>query len=281
MKKAWKNVVLDLLFYLLGSALYSVAVVMLLTPNSVSPGGITGISTVLHFLFGLPSGLTVWVLNIPILILGFLKLGSLFIIKTGVATTVFSLLLGLAEAFIKPIKTDSILACIFGGIMMGTGLSMVLFRGATTGGVDIIAKLINSKFPHITVGKIILAADVFVIVLTALVYKNIESALYSVIALYASARVTDTVLYGSDRGKIIYIVTKHPDEISRKINALGRGVTRISAIGAYTGEERIMLMCTVRPHEVSAVNSIVKTFDRAAFTVISDAGEIIGEGFKK
>ncbi len=282
MKLGLRRVATDLFFYCLGAALYSAAVTLLLTPNAVSAGGITGIATVLHVVYGLPSGLMVWLLNIPILIVGFLKMGGLFIVKTGIVTVISGLFLDLCERFLTPIKTDSILACVFGGLLMGTGISLVLFRGATTGGVDIIAKLINLRHSHITVGKIILIADVFVIALTAAVYKNIESALYSVIALYASSRVTDTVLYGSDKGKIIYIVTNAPEEIGRAINGtVGRGVTKLAAIGGYTGQSRVMLMCIVRPHEVGQVNAIIREHDRAAFTVISDAGEIIGEGFKK
>ncbi len=281
MLKKWRGVILDICFYLAGCLLYSVAVTALITPNAISPGGITGVAAALEYLFGLPTGITLWVLNIPIIITGFVKLGGIFIIKTAVVTTMMSITLGLTEWLVPASRTDSILAAVFGGLLMGAGLSLVLFRGATTGGVDIIAKLVNRRFPHITVGKIILAADAVVIAFAALAYKNIESALYSVIAVYATSFVMDTVLYGSDKGKMIYIVTDFPDEICRKINgSLGRGVTRLAAVGAYTGKPREMLLCIVRRHEVSAVNAVVKEIDKAAFTVISDAGEIIGEGFK-
>ncbi len=281
MKKG-KYIATDILFYAVGCMLYSIAITSIITPNEISPGGVTGIATVLDFLLSVPTGFTVLLFNIPILIAGFLKLGSIFIIKTGFVTTLLSICLEISEALIPPFKTDSILASIFGGLLMGAGLSLVLFRGATTGGVDIIAKLVNMRFNHITVGKIILAADVFVIALAAIVYRNFESSLYSVIALYVSSYVTDTVLYGSDKGKIIYVVTTRPDEISRDINKnMGRGVTKISTVGTYTGNSHSMLMCTVRPHEVSAVNALVRAHDSDAFTVISEAGEIIGEGFRR
>ena len=281
MKKRIRGIVIDLLFYIVGCSLYSAAVTMLITANSLSPGGLTGVSTVLNYAFGLPAGLTVWILNIPIVVYGFIKLGGMFIVKTAVATTVLSITLELSERFLPRIKTDNILAGVFGGLLMGVGLSLVLLRGATTGGVDIIAKLINKKFRHITVGRIILFTDAAVIMLAAFVYKNIESALYSVIALYASSYITDIILYGSDKGKILYVVTTAPDPICAAIGKrLDRGVTRLSAVGGYTCESRTMLMCIVRRHEVSAACDIINEFDSRAFIVISEAGEIIGEGFK-
>lgn len=281
MKKRIYKATVDILFYTVGSLLYSVAVTVLLTANSLSPGGLTGVATVLNYLFNLPAGITVWVLNIPIILLGFRKLGGIFIVKTAIATTIMSAALEFSERFLPQMKTDNILASVFGGLLMGTGLSLVFLRGATTGGVDIIAKLINKRFRHITVGRIFLVTDATVILLTACIYKNVETALYSIISLYASSYITDLILYGSDKGKIMHIVTSKPDELCSAISSrLDRGVTRIPAVGGYTGEERTMLMCALRRHEVAAANDIINEFDRNAFVVISDAGEVIGEGFK-
>ena len=281
MKKKITDFAVDILLYIVGGAIYSSAVTMLVSANEISPGGITGIATAVNYLTGIPSGLILFVLNVPILILGFIKLGGMFIIKTAVATTILSVSMELTETFLPAFKTDKILACVFGGIIMGAGLSIVLMRGATTGGVDIIAKLINRKFRHLTVGRLILFMDAFVIAVATVTYRNIESALYSVISMYASSRVMDTLLYGADKGKIIYIVTSFPDDICKQIDErMHRGVTRINAVGGYTGENRTMLMCTVRRHEVSAIYSIIKECDEKAFTVVGEAGEIIGEGFK-
>ena len=215
------------------------------------------------------------------LILGYIKLGGMFIIKTSFVTALVSFCLDLSAKYLPPLKTDGILASLFGGILMGLGLSLVLLRGATTGGVDIIAKLINQKHRHLSVGKIILIADGIVILLAAIVYKNAESALYSIVAIYASTRVMDILLYGADKGKIIYVVTSQPDRICSEINnTVGRGVTRLSVVGGYTGESRTMLMCTVRAHEAAAVHDAIRLYDEHAFIVVSDAGEIIGEGFR-
>lgn len=280
MKKYLKYSV-DILYYIVGSLIYSFAVTAFISANEISPGGFTGIATLLNFITDLPTGAVLFALNLPVLILGFIKLGGIFILKTAVATAILSACLDVSENLFPTFKTDSILASLFGGILMGLGLSLVLLRGATTGGVDIIAKLINRKFRHISVGRIILALDAAVILLAAFVYKNVESALYSVVAMYASSKIMDTVLYGADKGKLIHVVTEKPDEVCEAINyRLHRGVTKLSATGGYTGENRTMLICTVRRHEAAAVHDIIREFDPRAFIIVSDAGEIIGEGFK-
>ena len=278
-KNILKNIS-DIIYFVAGAVIYSVAINVFLSPNGISPGGFTGIATVVNYLIEVPTGIILFILNIPVLILGYVKMGSVFIIKTSFVTVLVSMALDVSVNFLPPIKTDGILASIFGGLLMGVGLSLILLRGATTGGVDIIAKLINRKYQHLSVGKIILMADVVVIAFNAFVHKNAESALYSAVAMYAATRIMDTLLYGADKGKIIYVVTGSPDDICKEINNMGRGVTRLSVVGGYTGENRTMLMCTVRAHEAAAVHNIIKEHDDRAFIVVSEAGEIIGEGFK-
>lgn len=271
----------DMIWYLIGCFIFSVAVTLFVSPNEISPGGLTGISTALNYLFGLPTGIVLFLLNVPILILGFLKFGGYFIVKTAIATAMLSFTLTITDNILKGIVIDKILAAVFGGILMGLGLSIVLRHGATTGGIDILAKLINMKFRHLTVGRLILIMDGIVIGFAAVAYGNIESVLYSVISMYASSRVMDIVLYGADKGRLIYAVTSKPDEICGDINnLLHRGVTILNAKGGYTGKERSLLFCTVRIHEVSSVYSIIDKYDKNAFIVVGEAGEIIGEGFK-
>lgn len=282
MKKKAVAFIKDILIIALGSFIYASAVSMLISANRLSAGGFTGISTLANHLWGIPSGAVLLILNIPVIIAGFIKLGARFIAKTALATVLVSLSLEITDTLLPRFATDKILAGVFGGILMGVGLSLVLLRGATTGGVDIIAKLINKRFRHLTVGRLLLIMDAAVIALAALVYRDIESALYSVISLYASASVMDTVLYGADRGKLLHIISSHPDEICHKITtSLERGVTKIAATGGFTGQDRTMLMCTLRRHEVSAVYAIIEQIDPDAFVVVSDAGEILGEGFKR
>lgn len=281
-RKQLFSFLIDLLFYITGGIIYSVAVLLFLTENEISPGGLTGIATILNYIFSLPIGTVVFILNIPLLAAGFIKFGGVFIAKTAVATAVMSLTLDISGLFMPKMKIDPILAALFGGLLMGLGISLFMLRGATTGGTDIIAKLINRKFPHLTVGRLMLAADAAVVGLSALVYKNMESALYAVIAIYASSRVMDLILYGADRGKIIYVITDNAKELSDSIMSLiNRGVTLLDVTGAYTGTKRQMLMCIVRRHEVAAVCRLATNCDKNAFIIVGEAGEVLGEGFKR
>ena len=271
----------DFLFWVAGCGIYAAAVTVLLEPNEITPGGFTGIASVLYAVTKVPTGTWLMLLNVPLLILQYLKLGGGFVVKTTVATFILSLMLNLSHTLLRGVHVDLVLASVFGGVASGLGLSLVLLHGATTGGVDVIAKLINNKFRYLSVGRIIMAFDFFTVALSAVVYKNAQSALYSLITIYASSKIIDSVLYGADKGKIIYIVTSKADKIAEKIFAvIKRGVTRIPAFGAYTGQKKDVLICTVRIHEASAVHKIVSDTDSKAFMFVSDAGEIIGEGFK-
>lgn len=281
MRSRVKKTTVDILYFFAGAIIYSVSVNMFLSPNGISPGGFTGVAAVINHITNIPTGTMLFIFNIPILILGYIKMGGVFILKTSFVTVMVSLSLDISASLLPIVRADGILVSMFGGILMGIGLSLILLRGATTGGIDIIAKFVNRKYRHLSVGKIILMADGIVILLNALVYKNAESALYSIVAMYMGTRLMDVLLYGADKGKIIYIITNSPDEICNEINhSVGRGVTKLSVIGGYTGETKIMLMCTVRVHEVAAIHDLVKQYDDRAFMVVSDAGEIIGEGFK-
>ena len=277
-----RNFLVDLIYYTVGSCVYSVAVIMFLSANEISPGGITGIATLLNYLFSLPIGTVVFILNIPLLILGFLKFGKHFIIKTAIATVIVSILLDIFKVLLKAVQIDLILASVFGGILMGMGISIIMLRGATTGGVDIVAKLINQRFPHISVGKLMLLVDAVVVALSAIVYKNTQSALYSVVSLYTSSRVMDLMLYGADKGKIVYIITdKTQDIVSHIMQEIKRGVTIIDVVGGYSNQNKKMIMCTVRRNEVHLVYETARQSDDSAFIVVAEAGEILGEGFKK
>ncbi|MBR4972882.1 MAG: YitT family protein, partial [Clostridia bacterium] len=220
MKNNIKKVVADLIFWTVGSFVYAAAVTMFISGNEISPGGITGIATVLGRLTSIPSGILLFLFNIPILILGLIKFGGVFIIKTAVASSILSLALTITDITLPSFAVDKILAAVFGGVLMGTGISLIMLRGATTGGIDIIAKLINRKFRHLTFGRLILFMDAVVIAITAIVYRNIESALYSVVAMYGTSYIMYMILYGGDKGKLIYIVTNYAEEICSDINSV-------------------------------------------------------------
>ncbi len=281
-KETVKRQLIDILFYVVGSVIYAVAIAMFISPAKISPGGFTGVSLIFNFLFKVPVGVTMLILNIPLILISLRILGWRFIIGTAIATPIMSLCIDIGEKIIKPFYSDIILCALFGGILSGVGLGLVLLRGATTGGMDIIGKLINYKYPHFSIGRIILLGDAVVIMLSAMFYKNFSNALYSAVTVFISSVVVDKLLSGADRGKLIYVVTDKASEISRKIiEDVERGVTVIKATGAYSGEEKKILLCAVRAHQVALVNSVVKNFDQNAFIIICDSGEIRGNGFKK
>ncbi len=277
-----KEFLKDIIYYIVGGSIYSVAVTTFLSVNEISPGGVTGIATFLNYLFDLPIGAMVFVINIPLFIIAFIKFGKGFIIKTAVATAVTSVLLDSLVLILPSPKIDLILASIFGGTLMGLGVSIIMLRGSSTGGVEIIAKLFAVRFPYISIGRLMLVLDFSVVIISALVYKNIQSALYSTVALYACSKIMDLVLYGADKGKVIYIISDKAQEIVCDIlNKIGRGVSLLDIRGGYTGQNRVMIMCTVRRSEVHEVYSVVRLYDGSAFIIVSEAGEILGEGFKK
>ena len=276
-----KRYIKDILYWVIGCGIYSFAVAALISPNKISPGGFTGVATALGYLTGVPSGSVLLALNIPLLIFAFRKMGGGFIFKTVAVTFLLSFTLNVAENIVPQFALNPVLASVFGGIISGFGLSLILFRGATTGGVDVVAMLINSQKPHFSLGRIIMLFDFGVIALAALTYGNIESALYSVITIYAASQIIDAVLYGGDRGKIVLIVTKKGQKIADLVGSvLKRGVTVITATGGYTNEDKTLLYCAVRKHEVASLLGLVREIDENAFVTVSDAGEIIGQGFK-
>ena len=281
MKKLKSVYAVDFLTWLVGSAIYAAAVTVFLTPNEISPGGFTGIATVLNFVTGVSAGTILFLLNIPLLILQYIKFGGGFVVKTTAATFLVSFSLNITERLLPKLIIDSVLASLFGGILSGLGLSIVFLRGATTGGVDVIAKLINMKYRHISVGRVILFSDFSVVILNALVHRNIESALYSLISIYASTKIIDSILYGADKGKMVLVITEKGEQITTLIfEKLYRGVTVLDGYGAYTKKEKNVLLCAVRIHEVSALHKIILSTDKNAFVLVADVGEILGEGFK-
>lgn len=282
LKSKTKIIITDSLYYILGSIIYSIAIPMFISPAHISPGGFTGVALIFNFLFGLPTGLLIFLFNIPVFLIGYKKIGQIFILKTAIVTFLISLFLDISERYIKTFTGDKILCAVFGGIFIGLGLGIILLRGATTGGVDIIAKLINAKKPHFSIGRIILISDIIVVTLSVICYKDLSGALYSVITIYITSIVLDGVLYGGNKGKLIFVVSAFGKEISQNIlKNVGRGVTVIDAVGAYTGDKRNILMCAVRRQEIALFYTAVKSIDQNAFIIVCEAGEIEGNGFKR
>lgn len=254
---------------------------MFINPARLSAGGITGLATVLNYFTNIPIGFSIIVLNIPIIVAAAIVFGKKFIIRTSIVTAIFSVAIDVMDTLLKPHYVEPILSAIFGGIIMGAGLSIIMYKGSTTGGIDILAKIINRKAPGVSIGNCILILDLAVILLNSLVFKSLESMLYTIIALFISTKVIDLVIYGAKTCKVIYVISDENNSIAKSIlQDVNRGVTLIKTKGAYTNLERQMLMCVVRHHQVSKVMRIIRSLDSSAFVIVSEASQVNGNGFE-
>lgn len=282
-KNTAKTMLTDVLYYMVSGCIFSVAIRVFTAPNKIAPGGVTGLSTVLNYAFGLPIGLMSFLINIPIFIASLMELGYKVVTKTIVASLITSVAIDGLGTLLPAYHGEPMLAAIFGGLMEGISLAMVFKRGATTGGTDLVARLLQRHFRHLSTGKLMMSVDVIVVLVAALVYRRVESVLYAVIYLFVSTNVIDAILYGTDtgNGKVLWIVTQYPDEIAQRIfKEVDRGVTAMHSKGMYSGREGEVLMCAVSRSEVYQVMDLVREEDQGAFIVAGDAGEIRGEGFR-
>ena len=280
LKKRFREMILDFAVIILGSALFAAAVSFILEPAEITPGGLTGLAVILHDSLNFPTGATLFILNIPLVMLGFGAFGGDFIFKTAFSVGLTSLFLDLFEKMTNPFSFDMIIAAIFGGLLLGLGLGLVMLRGATTGGIDIAVKLLGAKYKKIPMGRFFLIIDSVIVVIAALVYSNIETALYSIIAIFLSSHIIDLLLYGKDSGRIFFIITEKEALIREALlSAANRGVTLIKAEGGYTGKDKTILICAARVGEIKRIRKMIFEKDKKAFFFIANVSEINGEGF--
>ncbi len=248
-----------------------------LVPNTIAPGGITGVATIINHFWGLPVGITSLVLNVPLFIMGYRFMGRVFAFRSLIATILFSLLIDFLP--VGPFTDNALLGSLFGGVLLGGGLGFIIRGGATSGGSDMLARMVHSRFPHISVGAFLMIID-FMVVLTVGVVIELEYALYAFISIYASSRLIDVVIEGFQKQKACYIITQAHQAIKQDLmDKLDRGVTVLKAEGGYSGEERPILLCVASAQEVGQIKSIVRQSDESAFVFITDAFEVLGEGF--
>ncbi len=279
MKKA-AELCLDYLLIAVGAGLYSISTTVFLVPNHISPGGLTGVATILNYLIGTPIGAVTLILNVPLFVWGAKQLGVKFLTKTVVATVLLSVFIDISEVFVPSYTGDRFLAALYGGLLSGAGLAIVFLRGGSTGGFDIVAKIISLKSPLMSVGRVILVFDFFVVAATAIAYADIETALYTVVALFVASKTIDGIVYGADRGRLALIVTRRPDEvISELFSFVGRGATNIRALGGYGGNECSVIVCAIRLNEAAKLKKAVRNADGHAFLVMTSTTDILGEGF--
>ncbi len=275
LKRLWDYVVLTV-----AACIYAAAVSLFLDPNDIAPGGVTGVSVLLSRYLPISTGTLVLILNIPIIALGLWKFGLRFICSTvytlgliTIAMNIFSSMGALTE--------DLVIASVLGGALMGASLALVFRRGATTGGVDIIVKVMRVRWRFVKTNVLFLAFDSAVIVASFFVFRDLTVAFYAGVAVIISSIVMDKLLYGFDGAKLFFIVGSEPQKIKQRImDEIDITTTVIPAVGAYTGAKREMLMVVTHKQIAPKLEEIVKDEDRNAFIIITSASEIYGEGYK-
>ena len=275
-----KSLLWDLFLIVSGSAIFSVSVNMFSSPNNIVQGGLTGIGTVANYLFSLPIGTVMLVLNIPLFALALKFLSFKFAVRTVVCTVIFTSFIDIGTYVVPAYRGDMLLSCVFCGVLAGSGLALIFLTGSTTGGADIIAMLIRRKRPDISMGNIMLIGDLFVIGLSYAVYGEIESIMYAVIVIFISAKTIDFVLYGREHTKLIFIITTKKEKLlSAILLEIGRGASVIPVTGGYTGEEKNLILCAAKKIQIREILRLTADNDPEAFTVICDAGQVVGKGF--
>ncbi len=260
--------------------LYGVGISLFVDPNDLAPGGFTGLSVMLNRLISVETGTVYLLLNIPVIFLGIWKFGWRFTVSTLYAIVMVSVFTNLF-AMLRPITLEPLLGAVFGGILNGASLGLVLRSSATTGGTDIIVKCLRQRFPHLKTGSLMLMLDAFIIGMSGFVFGNLDSVLYSIVSVIATSMVMDMVLYGRDGAKLIYIISDKAEAITPRIlQDLDVGVTYLEGSGAYKNVEKKVIMCVVKKQVAHKLEEIVKQEDSSAFMIVSSASEIYGEGYK-
>ena len=265
----------------LGSLIYALAYNIFYAPNLVAMGGLTGLGQVLNAIFPvLPVGITVFVMNVPLFIMGWKLIGGHLLVSSLYAMTFSSFAIDVLDMIYQFPPMDTMLAAIFGGALLGLGIGLVFSKGATTGGTDLIARLLKLKFAWLPMGTLVLIPDFIVIALAAIAFGKVETALYGIVSLYITTKVMDTVLYGMDSSKVAYIISAACREITDAVIAMDRGATILHGEGAYSGDAKKVLMVAFKQREIVPLKEKVNEIDPHAFLIVCDAHDVLGEGFR-
>lgn len=275
-----KKTILEYIGVGIGSLITALGLVAFLIPHKIAAGGVSGLATVIHYVFGFPVGLTMLFFNIPLFLIGMKELGITVGVKSLFGTVILSLFIDGLSPFIGVWTTNPLLATLYGGVLSGLGLGIVFRSKGTTGGTDLAAALIH-KYLKSSLGMSLLAIDGLVIILAGFAF-SVEAALYALITVFVTGKLIDVVQEGLEYAKAAYIISeKYQDIADIILSELNRGVTSLSGKGIYTGEEKEVLLCVVSRREVSELKELVYKVDPRAFVIVSDVHEVLGEGFKE
>lgn len=283
--KSLKSIILSILFITIGSFIYSMGIAIFLDPNNLAPGGATGIAIIISKITNLKTGTLVLLINAPILLFGWWKFGTKFILSTIYVTFLSSYFINILNTSVilkyGVLTHDLLLSGVAGGALMSIGMAMVFRQGATTGGTDIIVRALRQKYKHIKSGTIFIITDAIIVTASAIIFKNIEIALYAAITIVISNFVLDYVLYGGDSAKLLYIISDKQEIIAKRIlEDIDIGITYLKAEGAYTSNDKKVIMCVCRKYNYTRIREIVKEEDIDAFFIVSNASEVFGDGYK-
>ena len=266
----------------IGSVIYAVGFQFFLYPNNITSGGVVGTSMIINQLTGLPVGVMTILLNIPLFIIAWRHFGLEFMIGSLVGMGLSSVLVDVFAGFDLILTDDPMLAAVIGGVVKGTSLGMIYYVGGTTGGLDIVVKILRQKLASVNFGTIMLALDTVIIAVYAMVLGRYESAMYSLIAMYVTTKVVDLVLYGIDNACLCYIISNSTEEITKEIvsGPLHRGVTLLEGRGAYSGAHRDVMMCVIKRQQIGQLKHLVRNVDEKAFFIVTNAKNVFGNGFE-
>ena len=281
--KIRKNNLFDYVMIMVGSLIMAIGLMLFLVPNKVSAGGVSGISTILYHMFNWPAGITMLALNIPLFLIGIKVFGRKFGMKTFWGIIWISLFSDLIDVILKlpPLTTDPILATIYGGLLLGGGLGIIMKGRGTTGGSDIIARILNKYF-HLSLGISFMIIDTVIIITMGIIFKNVELILFCLISLAISSKVVDMFIEGLTSERAITIMSKNWEVIANQImDEVNRGVTGLDSVGMHTNSEKKTLYCVVATRQIEHIRRIVKREDPFAFVTITNVSIMQGEGFRE
>ena len=275
-----KNIVLKYSLILCGAFLYSLSISLILSPNNLAPGGIAGIAIIINYVTGLPIGTMTFILNLPLLIISIFKFGKRFFLSTLFALGINAFFTDILAGF-SPLTDERILAAVAGAALNGIGLGLIFRCKTTSGGTDIIVRLLKLRVPHMGTGMLFAINDMIIVTVSGIVFGNIEAAMYAAICVILAGIIMDKVLYGTDAAKLVYIISDKNKEITRTIlDKLDIGVTFINGKGAYSNTGKDIILCAMKKQRLPRVRDLVKEMDPKAFIIITSATEVLGLGFK-
>lgn len=279
-KSNFKKFIINSIGLVVGSFIMACATAFFLLPNKLSTGGFSGLSTIAYYIFNVPVGTVMILLNLPLFLIAFFRVGKKFIVKSILGTILLSVFIDFLERF-PAVTADKFLACIYGGIIMGIGTAIILKVNGSTGGSDLLSYVVRSFNDKFRSGDLIIGIDTVIIILSIVVFKEIEIGLYSAIAIYLMGKMIDIVFEGVNFTKVLFIVSDKSDEIAKVVgNVVQRGSTGIYAKGMHTNLDKMMLFCVGSRNEIIRIKKIATNIDNKAFIVIFNAREAWGKGFR-